>query len=246
MSLAGKVVLVTGASKGIGKAVVERLGKDGASVVVNYASDTAGAEAVVASIGAEHALAVQADVSTIAGIESLVSQAVKRFGRLDVVMANAGVMTMRSVMNTTEADFDKTFAINVKGPYFLVQKAVPHMPPGGRVILVSTGIAHSSTVQPGYTLYGATKGAIEQMTRIMSKDLATKGITVNAIGPGPTATDLFFEGKSEQLINMIKSQSPFNELGKPEDIAAAVKFLASDDSRWISGQTILVNGAAFV
>ena len=120
------------------------------------------------------------------------------------------------------------------------------MPPGGRVILVSTGIAHSSTVQPGYTLYGATKGAIEQMTRIMSKDLATKGITVNAIGPGPTATDLFFEGKSEQLINMIKSQSPFNELGKPEDIAAAVKFLASDDSRWISGQTILVNGAAFV
>ena len=129
MSLAGKVVLVTGASKGIGKAVVERLGKDGASVVVNYASDTAGAEAVVASIGAERALAVQADVSTIAGIESLVSQAVKRFGRLDVVMANAGVMTMRSVMNTTEADFDKTFAINVKGPYFLVQvRSFVHQP----------------------------------------------------------------------------------------------------------------------
>lgn len=131
MSLAGKIILVTGASKGIGKAVVERMGQEGASVVVNYASDTAGAEAVVASIGADRALAVKADVSTIAGIESLVSQAVKRFGRLDVVMANAGVMTMRSVMNTTEADFDKTFAINVKGPYFLVQvRAFSESPEG--------------------------------------------------------------------------------------------------------------------
>lgn len=120
------------------------------------------------------------------------------------------------------------------------------MAPGSRVILVSTGIAHASAVAPNYLLYGATKGAIEQMTRIMSKELGAKGITVNAIGPGPTATDLFFKGKSEQVINMIKSQSPFNELGKPEDIAAAVAFIASDDSRWISGQTILANGAAFV
>ncbi|KAJ9132112.1 3-oxoacyl-(Acyl-carrier protein) reductase [Pleurostoma richardsiae] len=246
MSLSGKVIIITGASKGIGKAMAQRLARDGASVVVNYNSDPAAADAVVSSIGTDRAVAVQANVSTVSGVEALVAAAVQRFGKIDVVIPNAGVMPMATVESTTEDLFDRAFALNVKGPYFLVQKALPHMAPGSRVIFVSTGIVHNSAVLPAYLLYGSTKGAVESMTKIMSKDLATKGISVNAIAPGPTATELFFNGKSEQLVNMIKSQSPFNRLGTPEDIANATAFLCGPDSSWVAGQVLLANGAAFV
>lgn len=127
-----------------------------------------------------------------------------------------------------------------------LQKAVPHMASGGRVIFVSTGIAKATTVAAPYLLYGATKGAVEQMTRIMAKDLAAKGINVNAVAPGPTGTELFFEGKSEALVENIKKSSPFGRLGEPEDIANVVAFLSGKDSSWVAGQIIHVNGAAFV
>lgn len=120
------------------------------------------------------------------------------------------------------------------------------MAPGGRVIFVSTGIAKASTVAAPYLLYGATKGAVEQMTRVMAKDLAAKGINVNAVAPGPTGTELFFEGKSEALVEGIKKASPFGRLGEPEDIANVVAFLSGKDSAWVAGQIIHVNGAAFV
>ncbi|KAI3397169.1 hypothetical protein diail_11143 [Diaporthe ilicicola] len=246
MSLSGKVVIVTGGSKGIGRAICQRLAQDGASVVVNFSRDASAAQEVVKTIGPDRAHAVQADVGSVAGVEKLVDAAVEKFGKIDVVIPNAGIMPMRTTESTTEADFDRAFALNVKGPYFVAQKAVPHMAPGGRIIFVSTGIAKASTVAAPYLLYGATKGAVEQMTRVMAKDLAAKGINVNAVAPGPTGTELFFEGKSEALLEGIKKASPFGRLGEPEDIANVVAFLSGKDSAWVAGQIVHVNGAAFV
>ncbi|KAF4998706.1 hypothetical protein FGRMN_3032 [Fusarium graminum] len=246
MSLKGKVVLVTGSTKGIGKAVVERCAADGASVVINYSSDRAPAEELVGKIGSERALAVQADVSNISEIEKLVQATVDKFGRIDCVMANAAVAPMNDLEGTTEETFDKSFNLNVKGPYFLVQKAVPHMSSGGRVILVSSGVLHQSQVAPRYLLYASTKGSVEQMTRILAKDLGPKGITVNAIAPGPTATEMFFKGKSQELIDTIAGFSPLGRLGKPEEIAELAAFLAGSGSSWVSGQVIGANGGSFV
>lgn len=246
MSLQGKVVLITGGSKGIGRAIALRVAKSGASVVVNYSSDSNAANEVVSQIGSDRALAVNADASTVTGVSSLVDATVKQFGKVDVVIPNAGMMPMQDLEHTTEATFDKIYAINVKGPYFLAQKAVPHMPSGGRIIFVSTGIAHNSAVPPPYLLYASTKGAVEQMTRVMAKDLGKKGITVNCVAPGPTATELFFEGKSEAMVKGIASQSPFNRLGDPAEIAELAAFVAGPESRWVSGQVIGANGAAFV
>ncbi|KAI5461584.1 hypothetical protein BGZ63DRAFT_487405 [Mariannaea sp. PMI_226] len=246
MSLTGKVVLITGGSNGIGKACVERLAHDGASVVINYNHDSASAERLVQSIGPDRAIAVQADVSSLAGVDKLITETINMFGHIDMVMANAGILLMRNVENTTEDDFDRCFDLHVKGPYFLAQRVVPHMPPGGRILFVSTGICHFSSVAPDYLLYAATKGAIEQMTRVMAKGLAAKGITVNAVGPGPTATEFFLKGKTEEIIKGMNNANPFGRLGQTDDIAGVVAFFAGEDSRWVTGQTYLVNGGLMV
>ncbi|KAH8901041.1 NAD(P)-binding protein [Thozetella sp. PMI_491] len=244
--LSGKVALITGASKGIGKAVAQRLAADGASVVINYNSDSASADALVASIGADRALAVQADVSKVSEVTRLVDAAVEKFGKIDIVMPNAGLMKLKVLDDVNEEDFDAHFNINVRGPLFLVQKAVRHMPAGGRVIFVSTGVNSFSLVQPNYVLYAGTKGAIDQFTRLLSKDYAKKGITVNAIAPGPTSSELFLNGKTEQVLNFIKAQNPFGKIGEPADQANVVAFLASEQSSWMSGQIVRVNGGTMV
>ncbi|KAL7932990.1 NAD(P)-binding protein [Trichoderma chlorosporum] len=246
MSLQDKVVLITGASNGIGKACAERMYKEGARIVINYLSDAASANAMVETFGPDRAIAVQADAGNIDDLGRLVDAAVAKFGRIDTIVPSAGMMPMRDVENTTEADFAKCFDLNVKGPYFLVQKALPHMPPGSRIIFISTGICHFSFAPANYLLYAATKGAIEQMTRVMAKGLAAKGIVVNAVAPGPTATDLFYKGKPEAVVDAIKAWSPFGRLGSAEEIANTVKFLASGESSWVVGQTVLVNGGAMV
>ncbi|KAL8807276.1 MAG: hypothetical protein Q9182_000781 [Xanthomendoza sp. 2 TL-2023] len=244
--LTGKVAVITGGSKGIGKATVLRLAKDGASVVINYSSDAGSAQELVKAIGSDRALAVKANVSDVAEIEKLVKESVDKFGKIDILIPNAGTAPMKDLEQTTEEDFDYTMALNVKGPYFLCQKAAPHMAPGSHVILLSTSLCINSGITPNYLLYVTSKGAIEQMTRIMAKDLARKGICVNAIAPGPTGTELFYKGKSEELINMIAGSSPFKRLGKPEDLADAIALLCGNDSRWIAGQVLPVNGAAMV
>ncbi|KAH0526787.1 hypothetical protein TsFJ059_010068 [Trichoderma semiorbis] len=246
MSLQDKVVLITGASNGIGKATAERLYKEGARIVINYLSDAASANAMVESFGPDRAIAVQANAGNVDDLSRLVDAAVAKFGRIDTIVASAGIMPMRDVENTTEDDFAKCFDLNVKGPYFLVQKALPHMPPGSRIIFISTGICHFSMAPASYLLYAATKGAIEQMTRVMAKGLASKGIIVNAVAPGPTGTELFYKGKPETLVNAIKSWSPFNRLGEADEIANTIKFLASGDSSWVVGQTVLVDGGAML
>jgi len=243
MSLEGKTALITGGTKGIGKATAIKFASEGASVVVNYGRDQAAADALVKELGSDRVLAVQGDAGKIPDIEKIVNAAVEKFGKLDIVMANAGVMPMKDLAHTTEQDYDTVMNLNVKGPYFLAQKAVPHMPAGSRLILVSTTLCVSANITPAYLPYVTSKGAIEQMTRVLAKDLGTKGITVNAIAPGPTGTELFLEGKPEQLIKGIASASPFNKLGEPEEIADVAAFMASDASRWLSGQTVRVNGA---
>jgi 3-oxoacyl-[acyl-carrier protein] reductase len=239
----GKAVVITGGTKGIGAATAMHLVSLGAKVVVNYGRDTAAAESLVSTLGAEHAYAVQADAGSVAGVTQLVDAAVAKFGHIDILIPNAGILPMKDVSSTTEADFDRAFALNVKGPYFLVQKALPHMPRGSSIVLISTNQCHASSVTAPYTLYCATKGAIEQLTRLLSKDLlANKDIRVNAIAPGPTATDLFLEGKPQKVLDTIASLHPPNRIGKPEEIAKAIAFVVGDGASWVSGQTVKVNG----
>ena len=258
MALAGKVALITGASKGIGKATAVRLARDGARVVINYSSDKQAADEVVKLIGTDKAAAIQADASKVSDIEALVQQTVKVFGKIDILIPCAGMLPMSPLEATTEELFDKIFALNVKGPYFLAQvhsslvhcrslltssqKATPHMPEGSHIVLISTTLTAASTVMPPYLPYLATKGAIEQMVRVLSKDLGRKGICVNAVSPGPTGTELFLKNQNEQTIKMLSSLNPRGRIGEPEEIADSIAFLASSDSRWVLGQNLRVNG----
>lgn len=242
--LSGKVAVITGGTKGIGAATATQLVKLGAKVVVNYGRDTAAAEKLVKELGGpSHAYAVQADAGTVKGVETLVAASVEKFGKIDILIPNAGILPMKDVESTTEEDFDRAFNINVKGPYFLVQKALPHMAKGSSITLISTSQCHASSVTAPYTLYCTTKGAIEQLVRLLSKDLlGKKGIRVNAIAPGPTATDLFLEGKPQKVLDMIAGLSPANRIGQPDEIAQAISFVVGDQATWVSGQTVRVNG----
>jgi 3-oxoacyl-[acyl-carrier protein] reductase len=257
--LDGKVALITGASKGIGRATALQLAADGAKVIVNYSSSSAAADEVVSLIGADRAFAVKADAGSVEGIGKLVDATVQKFGKIDIVIPCAGVMILNELEKVSEADFDTTINLNVKGPLFLTQvgvstlsynmtranypqKAVPHMSSGGRIIFFSTTLATASIVLPNYLSYVTSKGAVEQMTRVMSKDLARKGIMVNCVSPGPTATELFLKGKNEQTIKALAGANPQNRLGTPEDIAKVIGFLSGPNSAWVTGQNIKVNG----
>ncbi|OTB02445.1 hypothetical protein M426DRAFT_74560 [Hypoxylon sp. CI-4A] len=242
-SLRGKVAIVTGASKGIGKASAIALARLGANVIINYSSDEQAAQdalAEVKKLGAGDARLVRADVGSVEGVQSLVKQTVDAYSKIDILVPNAGVLPMKDLEHTTEEDFDRTFALNVKGPYFLAQAAVPHMARGSHIIFLSSTLTVASTVMPGYLLYNSTKGAIEQMTRVISKDVGRKGILVNAVAPGPTGTELFFRGKSEEMLKTIANFNPQGRIGTPEEIAETVVFLAQ--STWVSGQVLRANG----
>ncbi|KAK2039453.1 short chain dehydrogenase [Colletotrichum somersetense] len=242
MSLQDKVVLVTGGSKGIGRAIAVGAAAQGAKVVINYSSDSSAADEVVKTIGSDRAIAVRADNSKTSELQRLVDATVDCFGRIDILVPNAAIMHMRTVENTSEEDFDAMFNTNVKGPYFLVQKSLPHMPEGGRIIFLSSTVLATSNMPPPYLLYASTKGSIEQMAKFMAKDLASKGINVNAIAPGPIGTELFYKGKTDEMIQRAHASSPFNRMGTPEEVASVVLFLSGKESSWITGQTIRVNG----
>ncbi|KAL8945216.1 MAG: hypothetical protein Q9211_000257 [Gyalolechia sp. 1 TL-2023] len=242
MSLQGRVALITGASKGIGKATALRLAKDGANVVVNYSSDQQSADEVIQLIGTDRATAIQADASKVSEIENLVKQTVELYGRIDILIPCAGMLPMCPLEATSEDLFDKIFSLNVKGPYFLAQKAAPYMSAGSRIVLISTTLTAASTVMAPYLPYLATKGAIEQMVRVMSKDLGRKGICVNAVSPGPTGTELFLKNQNEQSLKMLSGLNPNNRIGEPAEIADTIAFLCGHDSRWVMGQNLRVNG----
>jgi 3-oxoacyl-[acyl-carrier protein] reductase len=241
-SLAGKVAIITGASRGIGRAIALKLAGNGASVVVNYAGNANKAQEVVAEIeklGVE-AISVQADVSKVADIQRLFEQTIQRFGKVNILVNNAGTIIYKPITEITEEDFDKIFAVNVKGTYFACQQAAQHLAEGGRIINFSSST--TAMMLPTYSIYVATKGAVEQITRVLAKELGTKGIAVNVISPGPTDTELFREGKTEEQINRLAQAAAFGKLGDVQEIADVVAFLASDEARWITGQNIRVNG----
>jgi 3-oxoacyl-[acyl-carrier protein] reductase len=208
----------------------------------HWSSDAAPADDIVKQIGSDRALAIKGDASSIIFIEDPVKQTMDKFKRIDIVIPNAGVLAINNLETTIEEKFDKCFALNVKGPYFLVQKAAPHMAAGSRVILLPTTLNIASTVTPNYLLYNASKGATDQMVRVMSKELAGKAIIFNTSASGPTATELFWRGKSEPMLKAIAGGNPQGRLGEPEDIADMIVILSREGSWWITGQQIPVNG----
>jgi 3-oxoacyl-[acyl-carrier protein] reductase len=240
--LKGKAAIVTGASRGIGAAIAEHLGREGASVVVNYVDSADKAKAVVKRIEANggKAEAIQADVGKAADVQRLFEESVKQFGKVDILVNNAGIPLYKMVEEITEKEFDRIMAINVKGVFLTCKQAVRGMADGGRIVNVSSSV--TGLMLPSYVAYAATKGAVEQMTRHLAHELGRRGITVNAVSPGPTDTELFNEGKTEGRKQELAGMAALGRLGEPTDIADVVTFLVTDDARWITGQNIRVNG----
>lgn len=238
----GKVAIVTGGSRGIGAAIVSRLAADGFSLVINYAGRASDAAAVVASIEAAggQAVAVKANVAIAAEVISLFDEAERRFGGVDVLVNNAGILQQSKVTDTDDASFDATIAVNLKGTFNGLREAARRMRAGGRIISLSTSLV--GTKLETYGVYAATKAAVEMLTAILSKELRGRMITVNAVAPGPTATELFLAGKPPELVDRMAKAPPLERLGKPEDIAQVVAFLASEEGGWVNGQTLRANG----
>ncbi|MCL4110762.1 UNVERIFIED_CONTAM: hypothetical protein GTU68_009187 [Idotea baltica] len=242
MRVKNKVVIVTGSSRGIGKEIAILLAKNGAKVVVNHSNSAAEAEATVDGIveNGGDAIAIKADVSRRVEVGNLFSKAIEAYGRVDVLVNNAGIMISKKLKDNTQEDFSRQFDINVRGVFNTLQEADAKLADEGKIINIS-----SSTVKlmfPTYGLYSASKAAVEQMTRVFSKEIG-RGISVNALAPGATETELFLKGKSQDFIDKLSSMNAFDRLAKPIDIARVVLFLASDESKWISGQVIGANGA---
>lgn len=241
-SLNEKVVLVTGSSRGIGAAIASRMAAEGARVIVNYAGNKDEADKTVNAIteNGGTAIALQADVSKSAEVTKLFDDAISHFGRIDVLVNNAGIMLTKLIKDTTDEDYTRQFDINVRGTFNTLREAATKLADNGSVINFSSST--SRVMLPTYGTYVATKGAVEQLTRVFSKEVAARNINVNTVAPGPTNTELFTRGKSEEMIDRAKALSAFNRLGEPEDIAKIVVFLASDDAKWVSAQNIGING----
>jgi len=237
-----KVAIVTGASRGIGAAIAERLAADRFAVVVNYAGRAAEAEACVAKIKAAggRAIAAQADVSDPVAVARTFTAAQEAFGGVDVLVNNAGIMKLAKLADSDDALFDAQIAINVKGCFNTLREAARRLRDGGRIINLSSSVV--GLYQPTYGVYAATKAAVEAMTHVMARELRGRSITVNAIAPGPTATALFLDGKPQAVIDELTRLAPLERLGRPEDIANAVAFLAGPDGAWINGQVLRANG----
>jgi 3-oxoacyl-[acyl-carrier protein] reductase len=241
-TLESKVILVTGASRGIGAAVALKLADAGAKVIINYAGGQDAAEQIVNQIKQQggDAIALQADVSKADEVKAMFDAAIAHYGRIGVLVNNAGVMTLKSFKDSTDEDFSRQFDINVRGTFNTLREAATRLADNGSIINFSTTQTRASF--PGYGIYAATKAAVDQFTRIFAKEVGGRGINVNSVQPGPIATALFLDGKSEEVIARLAAANPFNRLGTPDDVARVVTFLASDDAKWISGQNIALNG----
>lgn len=237
-----KTVIVTGASRGLGKQIALEFAKKGAAVVINYSSAKEEAGKVVNEIklAGGRAISVQADVSNAADVDRLFDEASRQFGKIDIVINNAGVMITKLLQDVSEADFDRQFAINTKSVFLVLKQAVEKLENGGRIVTISSST--SRLMMPGYSVYSATKAAVEQLSKVVAKEVGHRDITVNCVLPGPINTALFRNGKSTELIDKIAGLSAFNRIGEPEDIVPVILFLASKEAQWITGQTIGANG----
>jgi len=240
--LNGKVAIVTGGSRGIGAATARRLAAEGAKVVVNYTQSARAADQVVNEIRKDggEATAVRADVSRRDDVASLVAATVEHYGGVDILVNNAAVLTPAPLAEITDDQLDRQFDVNVKGALYATQAVVPAFRNGGRVVNVSSIVAEAPL--PGSAVYAASKAALESITRTFAAELAPRGVTVNAVAPGTTATDMYDSIASAEFEERALARTPLGRLGRPEDIADVIAFIASDDARWITGQVINASG----
>ncbi|TDD54286.1 SDR family oxidoreductase [Saccharopolyspora elongata] len=239
------VALVTGSSRGIGRAIAERLGADGMSVVVNYRSDRAAADEVVAKIEAAggRATAAQADVTDPAQLRALFDAAEQRFGSLDVLVNNVGTARFSPIAEASDDDFDVLFGTNARATFIALREAANRLRDGGRIVVISSGVTAMN--RPGTGLYGAAKAAGDQLVRVLAKELGPRRITVNSVCPGATRTDALAAIQPESVIERMAAETPLGRIAEPGDIADIAAFLASDDSRWVTGQVIHAGGGTF-
>ncbi|WP_447529394.1 SDR family oxidoreductase [Vreelandella sp. TE19] len=239
-----KVALVTGGSRGIGASIAKKLASDGFAVVVNFTSNTKAAAQVVEEIEASggQAHAVQADIADAQAVRALFDATLAQWGRLDVLVNNAGIMKLAPLAEMDEGDVDAQIDTNLKGSINTLREAAKHLEDGGRIVNLSTSVVGLKL--ENYAVYAATKAAVETLSAILAKELRGRSITVNAVAPGPTATDLFLKGKSDELIERLAKMPPLERLAEPEDIANVVAFLASPAGGWVNGQTLRANGGA--
>jgi len=242
MKLNEKVIIITGSSRGIGQEIAFLLAKNGAKIIVNHSNSESEANKTVEQItkNGGTALAIKADVSQKEDVTHLFDKTIEVFGKVDVLINNAGIMYNKFLKDHSQDEFTKLFDVNVRGIFNTLQEADTKLADNGIIINFSSSTA--KLMFPKYALYSATKAAVEQITKVFSKEIG-RGISVNAIAPGATATELFLNGKSQETIDKLSSMNAFNRLAEPIDIARVVLFLASDDSKWISGQVIGANGA---
>lgn len=237
--LDGKAALVTGGSRGIGRAIVGRLAGDGASVLFSYRQDGASA-AEVERESSPRAHGMRADQGDLADMERLFGEAERRHGRLDILVLNAAIGTPKSIADTTEGDFDQVIAVNAKGPFFAIKHAAARMRDGGRIICVST--INTRLPAPGIAMYAASKAALEQFAAVAARELGTRGITVNVVSPGATDTEMLRTSNPEAVLEQVAGFTALGRLGRPADIAAVVAFLAGPDAGWITGENLRATG----
>jgi 3-oxoacyl-[acyl-carrier protein] reductase len=237
-----KVAIVTGASRGIGKAVAERLARDGFAVVVNYVSNAAEAEQVVAGIKAQggDTVAIKADVSDAGQVEELFAQTLAKLGSINVVVQNSGIMPLSPIGKGDAEAFDSVIRVNLRGTFLVLSQAAQHISTGGRIIAFSSSVLTKSF--PTYGPYIASKAGVEGLVHVLANELRGRNVTVNAVAPGPIATDLFLKGKSAEQVAEFSKMSPLERMGQPSDVANVVSFLASADGGWINSQVLLANG----
>jgi 3-oxoacyl-[acyl-carrier protein] reductase len=239
-TLSGKVALVTGGSRGIGAAIVRRLATDGATVVFTYAASPGSANDLAREIEATGAevLAIHADSAQPAAVKAAVAETVERFGRIDILVNNAGILTMGLVDDYSLEDFDRMFAINVRAVFVAVQSVLPHMRNGGRIITTGS-IVSERTGFPGASVYAMTKGAVASMTRGLARDLGPRGITVNAIAPGPTETDMTADPDVRAIVRPLMS---LGRLGTVHEVASLAAYLAGPDAGFVTGASLTIDG----
>src|ERR1700675_1074689 len=237
-----KVAIVTGASRGIGHTIALRLAADGFGVAVNYAGNAANAEEVVNEItrAGGRALAIQADVANPEDVKQLFEKTIEAFGQIDAVVNNAGIMPLSLIAKGDVETFDKVIAINLRGTFLVFAQAAQNVAEGGRIIAFSSSVLAKSF--PTYGPYIASKAGVEGLVPVLANELRGRGITVNAVAPGPTGTALFLHGKTPEQIAQLSKLAPLERLGQPEDIANVVSFLAGPDGSWVNAQTLRANG----